>query len=119
MQALAWLGEIVGIIIKQVCWMSSRFSGGIMDNGPFWFGVVVGYITYRTLRHKAETGLGDIAAVIGAVGGAAVLKMFPTGTASFDSYAFGLATGFFVYLIISLLITWAKGPDISRRVLGD
>lgn len=90
-----------------------------MASGPFWFGVVIGYITYRTLRHKASTGLGDIAAVIGAVGGGAVLKLFPSGTNSFDLYCFGLAAGFFIYLAISLLISWIKGPEFSYRVLGD
>ena len=90
-----------------------------MGTGSFWFGVVIGYITYRTLRHKATTGMGDIASVIGAVGGGAVLKLFPSGTDSFDSYAFGLAVGFFVYLGISLVISWVKGPDVAIRVLGE
>jgi hypothetical protein len=58
-----------------------------MSNGAFWFGVVIGFITYRTLRHKTSSGISDIAAVIGAVGGAAVLKLFPVGTDQFDNYA--------------------------------
>jgi uncharacterized membrane protein YeaQ/YmgE (transglycosylase-associated protein family) len=90
-----------------------------MQTGAFWFGLVIGYITYRTLRHKATTGIGDIASVIGAIGGAAVLRMFPTGTDSFNSYAFGLAVGLFVYLLISLLITWTRGADVATKVLGE
>jgi hypothetical protein len=90
-----------------------------MGSGPLWFGIVVGYVTYRTLRHKAETGLGDIAAVIGAVGGAAIIRLFPTGTVSFDSYAFGLAIGFFSYLALSLVLTWISGKDDAHKLLGE
>ena len=38
-------------------------------NGGFWFGLVIGFVTYRTLKHKTSTGLSDIAAVVGAIGG--------------------------------------------------
>lgn len=96
--------------------------------GPFWFGIVVGYITYRTLRHKSSTGLSDIASVIGAIGGGAVLKLFPVGGAGFDQYAAGLATGFFVYLLLSLLIaaifvksegSAKKGGQAANEFLGN
>ncbi|WP_412062041.1 hypothetical protein [Rubrivirga sp. IMCC45206] len=66
--------------------------------GAFAFGTVVGWVTYRTIRRSETTGLADIAAVIGAVGGAAVLVLFPAGTALFGAYGIGLAVGFFGYL---------------------
>lgn len=71
--------------------------------GPFCFGLVIGWVTYRTLRRKAEgVALGDIAAVIGAVGGATVVGLFKV--AAFDSYCIGLAVGFFSYFVSGILI---------------
>ena len=72
--------------------------------GAGCFGLVIGWITYRTLRRKAQaTRLSDIASVIGAVGGAAVTALFKSETL-FAAYSIGLAIGFFAYLIVSLLI---------------
>jgi hypothetical protein len=70
--------------------------------GAFAFGLVVGWITYRTLRRReGGAALSDIASVIGAVGGAAVTGLFGT-VELFGYYAIGLAIGFFVYFIIGL-----------------
>jgi len=69
--------------------------------GPLCFGLVIGWVTYRTLRRKVEgVALGDIAGVIGAVGGATVIGIFKN--AAFDAYCIGLAVGFFAYLIVGL-----------------
>lgn len=78
--------------------------------GPFCFGLIIGWVTYRTLRRKAEgVALGDIAAVIGALGGATVVALFKA--AGFDSYCIGLAIGFFAYFVMGILIgKWSK-PD--------
>lgn len=73
-------------------------------SGSFWFGVVIGYITYRTLARKGDSGISDIASVISAVGGAGVIALFPVGTQSFDFYAIGLALGFFLYILFYLLV---------------
>ena len=71
--------------------------------GPFCFGLIIGWVTYRTLRRKAEgVALGDIAAVIGAVGGATVVALFKA--AGFDSYCIGLAIGFFAYFVCGIVI---------------
>ena len=41
--------------------------------GALCFGIVIGWICYRTLRrNQAASGLSDIATVIGALGGAAI-----------------------------------------------
>jgi hypothetical protein len=99
-----------------------------MMSGAFWFGFVVGFVTYRTLRHTTTAGLNDIAAVIGAIGGGAVLKLFPPDTVSFNDYAFGLALGFFLYLAISLIIAAAvsgvatkatKAAAAANELLGN
>ena len=78
--------------------------------GALCFGLVIGWITYRTLRRRAEAvALSDIAAVIGAVGGAAVTGLFKSETL-FGAYCIGLAIGFFLYLVIAVTalkdVTW-------------
>jgi hypothetical protein len=75
-----------------------------MDSmGPACFGLVIGWITYRTLRRRSgQPGLSDIATVIGAVGGGAVTGLFQ-GPGLFNDYAIGLALGFFGYFIVGLI----------------
>jgi hypothetical protein len=76
--------------------------------GPFCFGLVIGWVTYRTLRRKAEgVALGDIASVLGAVGGATIVAIFKN--AAFDTYCVGLAVGFFAYFITGALIGRKNG----------
>jgi len=73
---------------------------GIETLGPLCFGLVIGWVTYRTLRRTGETvALSDIATVLGAVGGAAVTALFDTHL-YFSWYCVGLAIGFFLYLIL-------------------
>jgi hypothetical protein len=72
----------------------------IGEVGAVCFGVVIGWIAYRTLRRTSdEVKLSDIATVIGAVGGAAVTVLFNSQNL-FGCYAIGLAGGFFAYLIL-------------------
>jgi len=78
--------------------------------GALCFGLVIGWIAYRTLRRSGETvALSDIATVIGAVGGAAVTGLFKD-QALFGIYCIGLALGFFLYLIVAVTalkdVTW-------------
>jgi len=75
--------------------------------GALCFGFVIGWITYRTLRRReGAAALSDIATVLGAVGGAAVTKLF-SGDA-FGYYSIGLLCGFFLYLVIAL---WLYGRE--------
>jgi ABC-type Co2+ transport system permease subunit len=68
--------------------------------GAICLGVVIGWITYRTLRRQGETvAVSDIASVVGAVGGAAVTALFATKEL-FGWYSIGLAVGFFLYMIL-------------------
>lgn len=87
-----------------------------LGTGAFWFGIVIGFITYRTLRHKKAAGISDIAAVIGAVGGTAIIALFPTQSGNFDNYAYGLAAGLFVYLAFAIM--FARNKKVSE-FLGD
>jgi hypothetical protein len=49
--------------------------------------------------------MGDIAVVIGAVGGAAVLALFPAQSELFGAYGIGLAAGFFIYVGFLIVAT--------------
>ena len=91
----------------------------LTDIGAFAFGLVIGWTTYRTLR-RHNTGLGDIATVIGAVGGAAVTALFPAETGAFGAYCIGLALGFFGYVIVALNTPPPPpGPNDPGPVLTD
>src|SRR5437879_1619667 len=80
--------------------------------GAFCFGLVIGWVTYRTLRRSKVGGLGDVATVIGAVGGAAVTGLFPEKTPLFGLYCVGLAVGFFAYLLTAI----AMAPQGSKSI---
>lgn len=87
----------------------------IAEVGGLCFGIVIGWIVYRTLRRSIDTvKLSDIATVIGAVGGAAVTAVFDSATL-FGWYSIGLAVGFFAYLILGHTVfddsTWLGGSD--------
>jgi uncharacterized membrane protein YeaQ/YmgE (transglycosylase-associated protein family) len=70
--------------------------------GAVCFGIVIGWVTYRTLRRRGEVvALSDIASVIGAVGGGWVTTQFSVPEV-FGSYCVGLFVGFFAYLILGV-----------------
>jgi uncharacterized membrane protein YeaQ/YmgE (transglycosylase-associated protein family) len=78
------------------------------DIGTLLFGVVIGWVAYRTLRRSEDkVGLSDIATVIAAVGGGAVMQRFDD-RGLFGWYAVGLAAGFFGYLIVAMLLEGRK-----------
>jgi hypothetical protein len=97
--------------------VESLFAG--LASGSFWFGAVIGFLVYRTLKHSANAAAKDIATVVGAVGGGVVVKLFPAGSERFDSYAIGLAAGVFLYLYLSLVIGLIFGAKTSNDLLGD
>jgi len=84
--------------------------------GAICFGLVIGWVTYRTLRRTSEsTQVSDIASVLGAVGGAAVTLLFDDKTL-FAGYSIGLASGFFLYFIVGLIV---GGKDSVYDWMGD
>ncbi|HKM57006.1 MAG TPA: hypothetical protein VJY33_26605 [Isosphaeraceae bacterium] len=90
--------------------------------GAFCFGLVVGWVTYSTLRRAQRGSLSDIATVIGAVAGATILALFPVQTAAFGVYCIGLAVGFFGYLILawrspnSQVVAWmGETPGVAQN----
>jgi hypothetical protein len=95
----------------------------IMDEirlGAYLFGVVVGWLTYYILAHGGERNIKDIAVVIGSIGGAAVLALFPAQTVLFGAYGIGLAIGFFLYwaiLVCSLFFAYER-TEAWRVIAG-
>jgi hypothetical protein len=86
------------------------------DFGALLFGVVVGWVTYRTLVRRTDAvSLSDIATVIGAVGGGAVVALFDSEHL-FGLYAIGLAIGFFAYLLVFFAI---NGRKKTGTVMGS
>lgn len=86
----------------------------ILAIGPFAFGLVIGWVTYRTLRHRPGSGsISDIATVIGAVGGGVVTTLFDNDT-TFAWYSVGLAVGFFLFYVLGILIGTPTGKQHRR-----
>ena len=72
--------------------------------GALSFGIVIGWYVYYINRYrKADVQLSDIVTLIGAVGGGAVLALFPAKTELFGAYGLGLGIGFFSYFLVLLL----------------
>ena len=84
--------------------------------GAVCFGLVVGWITYRTLARRTDAvSLSDIATVLGAIGGGVVVALFHDQH-MFGLYSIGLAVGFFAYL---LLFWRLNGPQKTANVMGS
>jgi hypothetical protein len=106
-------------------------SPRVITIGAVCFGIVIGYITYRTLARSEKSSVSDIAAVVAAVGGGAVTALFdPNQSDAFGWYAMGLLAGMALYLILSLVIRGRKEtaqvmaagsplPETSSRVTDD
>src|SRR5688500_11406653 len=84
------------------------------------FGAVVGWYVYYINRwRKDDVQLSDIVTLVGAIGGAAVLALFPEKTDLFGAYGIGLASGFFLYFfILVILINKAPGFDSGWFIDG-
>jgi hypothetical protein len=79
--------------------------------GAICFGLVIGWVTYRTLRRNTgSVQVSDIASVIGAVGGAAVTTVFADPNL-FGGYCIGLTVGFFGYFIAGLFVKGEESAD--------
>ena len=84
--------------------------------GMVCFGVLIGYITYRTLARATDhASISDLAAVIGAVGGGGVTAIVRPGTDLFGWYAIGLLAGFVAYAI---LFRKLNGKEAFAAVMG-
>lgn len=73
--------------------------------GAGGFGAVVGWFVYFINRYRKEdVQLSDVVSLVGAIGGAAILALFPAKTDLFGAYGIGLALGFFGYFVALLVM---------------
>ena len=87
--------------------------GRLMLWGAGCFGAVLGWYLYYVNRYrKDDVKLADLVTLIGAIGGGAVLALFPKGTVLFAAYGIGLAIGFFGYFLV-LVILVARSKKFS------
>jgi hypothetical protein len=86
--------------------MSESESASLLQLlGAGGFGTVVGWFVYYINRYrKADVDLSDVVALIGAIGGAAILALFPAKSDLFGAYGVGLAAGFFGYFVVLLVM---------------
>jgi hypothetical protein len=95
--------------------------------GAGGFGAVIGWYVYYLNRYrKADIQLSDLVTVIGAIGGAAILALFPAKSDLFGAYGIGLFAGFFGYLLtLALMVRGSEKFTIEwfldgrRRKLAD
>jgi hypothetical protein len=73
-------------------------ASGLQLGGAGCFGLLVGWYVYYVTRHRrGNVQLTDVGALVGVIGGGAVLTLFPEQTDLFGAYGIGLAVGFFGY----------------------
>jgi len=69
--------------------------------GALAFGLVLGWNVYFVNRYRrGDISFGDLATLLGVIGGAAVLSLFPNNTDLFGAYGVGLGVGFFTYFAV-------------------
>jgi hypothetical protein len=80
-------------------------TGWIELLGAAAFGALIGWYVYYINRYrKSDVQFSDLTTVIGIIGGAAVLNLFPSATPLFGAYGIGLFVGFFGYFVSLVLL---------------
>lgn len=78
--------------------------------GAGGFGALIGWYVYYVNRYRTgDVQLGDIVTIVGVVGGASVMALFPAKSDLFGAYGIGLFAGFFGYLIVLSFMVRASG----------
>jgi hypothetical protein len=81
--------------------------------GAAAFGAIVGWYVYYINRYRTGgVEFTDLVTLVGVLGGASVLALFPSGTDLFGAYGIGLAIGFFGYFLVLLLLTY-NSPNFN------
>ncbi|MGI8685007.1 MAG: hypothetical protein ACR2MO_07960 [Acidimicrobiales bacterium] len=77
----------------------------LQELGAAGFGFLIGWNLYFVNRYrKGDVSLSDLAALVGAIGGTAVLALFPARTDLFGAYGIGLFLGFAAYLVMLVVL---------------
>lgn len=98
---------------------AARHASGLQLGGAFAFGVTLGWFLYYLNRYRKEVSLADLTTVIGAIGGAGVLALFPAKTDLFGAYGIGLAAGFFGYFVVLVvLVSCSRNFGIDYLIDG-
>ena len=106
-------------MLQEVVQTPAEVATLVQKIGAGAFGAVVGWYVYYINRwRKDDVQLSDIVTLIGAVGGAAIMALFPEKTDLFGAYGIGLASGFFLYFFI-LVILVNKAPGFSAAWFLD
>lgn len=83
--------------------------------GALTFGILIGWYVYYINRYRTgDVQMSDLVTLIGVLGGAAILALFPAQTNLFGAYGIGLAIGFFSYFLFLMIFVYASpnfGPD--------
>jgi hypothetical protein len=88
--------------------------------GGFSFGLIIGYLAWHVARPgepNTELNIKTLFGIIGALGGAVILTLFPAGTDLFSTYSIGLAIGFFLTSILQAIKNWlsVKSQEKKRK----
>ena len=87
--------------------------------GAAAFGALIGWYVYYINRYrKSDVQFSDLTTIIGILGGAAVLNLFPSATPLFGAYGIGLFLGFFGYFA-SLLLLIRSSTNFDADFLLD
>ena len=82
--------------------------------GALLFGAIIGWHLYSINRYrKDDVQLSDLGALIGVIGGSAVLALFDREGALFGAYGIGLAIGFFSYFL-SLIVMVSRSDNFDN-----
>lgn len=108
--------------------MNESDSAGLLQLlGAGGFGAVVGWYVYYINRYRqGDVQLSDVVTLVGAIGGAAIMALFPAKSDLFGAYGIGLAVGFFGYFFaLIVMVALSKKFAIEwfldgrRLKLGD
>lgn len=100
----AWTNPIKWMERAPLGASESLLLGGhpVQSLGALAFGAVLGWSLYFTLRHSRKHAIEDLGLIASALGGAALVKLFPDDL--FGWYCLGVGVGFFGYFALGLAI---------------
>src|SRR5687767_1901864 len=100
-------------MLQEAAQPAAEVATMLQKIGAGAFGAVVGWYVYYINRwRKDDVQLSDIVTLIGAVGGAAVLSLFPVKPDLCGANGIGLASEFCLYFAIPVILV-NKAPGLN------